>query len=78
MWELTPHNDSIDFEVFVKRIGASKDHVVWPCRTCVALDGKVHGSLRCDSGGRWVHVPAFSIFFFFLGGGVGFVCILCY
>jgi len=54
MWELTPHNDSIDFEVVLQMIGASSDKVVVPSQTFAALDGKVQGSLVCEKSGRYI------------------------
>lgn len=56
VWELTPHNDSIEFEIRLQVIGGSADRVVRPSVTCTAADGKVHGSLRCTSGGRYVYL----------------------
>jgi hypothetical protein len=62
VWELTPHNDSIVFEVLLQIIGASSKRVIRSAATCAAADGKVQGSLRCDSGGRYVYPCAIISF----------------
>jgi hypothetical protein len=57
MWELTPHNDAVEFAVLLQTIGASADRVLVPPKDHSARAGRVQGSLRCEHGGRCVLRP---------------------